>query len=322
MNAPAYPAPRPAVPGPDRGTFLRDVVEGLGYPQKTIPAKYFYDLEGSRLFDEITRLPEYYPTRTELSILRRYGTEVMAEVPAGSAVVEFGAGSTEKIRVLLEALPDVAAYVPVDVSGDFLEAQADALRADRPGLRVVPVVGDFTREMTLPPEVAGLPLLGFFPGSTIGNFEPATARSLLTRFRDLLGPGALLVLGVDLVKDDAVLNAAYDDAAGVTARFNLNLLARINRELGADFLLERFRHKAFFNRSRSRIEMHLESLSAQTVRIGDHVVQFAPGETIHTENSYKYTPARFEALASEAGWTVRRVLTDDGRRFAMFVLRA
>ena len=297
MNAPAFPATRRAPVTAADPVFLADVLDGLSLPQKTIPAKYFYDLAGSCLFDEITRLPEYYPTRTELSILRDQAAEIGRLAPDGAAVIEFGAGSSEKIRVLLDALPGVASYVPVDVSGDFLQAEAERLRADRPGLAVLPVVGDFTRRVVLPDAIAGQPRIGFFPGSTIGNFEPEMAGWLLGRFAELLGPGALLVLGVDLVKNVAVLDAAYDDAAGVTARFNLNLLSRINRELGADFDLEGFRHRAGFHRDRSRVEMHLVSTQDQDVLIAGERIHFQAGETIHTENSYKYTPDAFGRLA-------------------------
>ena len=302
--------------------FLADVIDGLSRPQKTISAKYFYDLEGSKLFDEITRLPEYYPTRTELSILRDQAREIGRLSRPGLAVVEFGAGSSEKIRSLLRALPQVSLYVPIDVSGDFVEGEAAQLRADRPDLEVVPVIGDFTGEMLLPPEARNRPLLGFFPGSTIGNFEPEQAGRLLARFAALLGEGASLLIGVDLVKPDAILNAAYDDAAGVTAQFNLNLLRRINRELGADFDLAGFAHRAAFNRAQSRVEMHLVSLRAQEVRLGDATMRFAAGETIHTENSYKYRPEDFEALAIRSGWLRERMLTDPNGLFALFALRA
>lgn len=302
--------------------FLADVLEGLSRPQKTLPAKYFYDLEGSRLFEEITRLPEYYPTRTELSILRGRTEDLARLSRPGLAVVEFGSGSSEKIRALLRALPEVAAYVPVDVSGEFVRAEAARLRADRPDLEVVPAIGDFTKELDLPPEIRARPLLGFFLGSTIGNFEPEEAGRLLRHFAALLGPGASLLVGVDLVKPDSILNPAYDDAAGVTARFNLNLLRRANRELGADFDLRGFAHRAFFNRPMSRIEMHLVSLRGQEVHLGGRILRFAEGETIHTENSYKYRPADFEALARRSGWLPETMLTDPGGLFALFALRA
>lgn len=302
--------------------FLADVSDGLSRPQKTLSAKYFYDLEGSRLFEEITRLPEYYPTRTELSILKGRAREIGRLSRPGLAVVEFGSGSSEKIRALLKALPDVQVHVPIDVSSEFVTGEAAQLRADHPDLEVIPVIGDFTGELALPAEIRARPLLGFFPGSTIGNFEPEQASRILARFASLLGEGASLLIGVDLVKPDAILNAAYDDAAGVTARFNLNLLARINRELGADFDLRAFSHRAFFDRTKSRIEMHLVSLRRQTVRIGCRTFGFEAGETIHTENSYKYRPGDFEALAIRSGWLREAMLTDPHDLFAIFALRA
>ena len=322
MNAPVIGRLRPDAGGRLESVFLQDVLDGLGRPRKTISAKYFYDLEGSRLFEEITRLPEYYPTRTELSILSSRADAIAALVPDGATIVEFGAGSTEKIRILLRALPRLAAYVPVDVSGEFLAAEAARLRADMPDLEVLPVTGDFTGPIRLPAGLGTRSLVGFFPGSTIGNFEPEMAGDLLARFAELLGPGALLVIGVDLVKDNAVLDAAYDDAAGVTARFNRNLLVRINRELGADFDLDAFAHRAFFDRAKSRIEMHLVSRRDQVVRIAGHEIAFRAGETIHTENSYKYTPASFEALAARAGWSRAELFGDAEGLFAVFVLRA
>lgn len=308
-------------PRPDPA-FLADAMHGLGRSPKTLPAKYFYDLEGSRLFEEITRLPEYYPTRAEIGILRAGGEVIGAAIPAGAAVVEFGAGSTEKIRVLLPSLSDAAAYVPVDVSGEYLEGEAARLRADMPDLEVFPVAGDFTRPIRLPDAIAGRPIVAFFPGSTIGNFEPDVAGSLLADFAERLGSGASLIIGVDLVKSAEILEPAYDDAAGVTGRFNLNLLVRLNRELGTDFDPGGFAHSAFFDRERSRIEMHLVSLRPQTVRLDGSTIRFEAGETIHTENSYKYEPAGFEALAVGAGWERVVFLTDPDRLFGVFVLRA
>lgn len=308
--------------GAARNSFRDDVRAGLAGRPKTLPAKYFYDARGSQLFDEITRLPEYYPTRTELRILEDNAAALGRAVPPGAALVEFGAGSARKVRILLSRMPGLAAYVPVDVSGEFLNAEARALRADHPGLAVEPVVADFTADFALPPRAAHRPLVGFFPGSTIGNFEPHAARALLRRFGALLGPGSTLILGVDLVKDDSTLNAAYDDAAGVTARFNLNLLVRINRELGGDIDLAAFAHRAFFNRELSRIEMHLVSRRPQTVTAAGRRFHFAEGETIHTENSYKYTPDSFRDLAASAGWSTAATMTDAAALFAVLVLRA
>ena len=301
--------------------FLADVRDGLSRPQKALSPKYFYDAAGSALFEEITRLPEYYPTRTEIGILDRSGPEIAALLPTQAALVEFGSGSTVKLRRLLEHLDTLAAYVPVDVSGEFLRAQAEALSGDFPSLRVEPVVADFTRDFDLPGSLDGLPRAGFFPGSTIGNFEPAEAEDLLRRFGRILGQGAHMIVGVDLVKDPATLETAYDDDAGVTAAFNLNLLSRINRELAGRFDPAAFAHRAVFNSQASRIEMHLVAREEQAVLIGSDTFTFAAGETIHTESSYKYTAATFRALAERAGWTWLTVWTDPEALFSVHALR-
>ncbi|WP_431311026.1 L-histidine N(alpha)-methyltransferase [Methylobacterium nigriterrae] len=306
---------------PDDRAFLEDVLAGFAKPQKVLPAKYFYDAAGSDLFEEITRLPEYYPTRTELGILDARGPEIAAALPPRATLVEFGSGSTVKVRRLLRHLPDLRAYVPVDVSESFLLSEAAVLRADFPKLRVEPVAADFTQPFALPAGVGTEGVAGFFPGSTIGNFEPPEASRLLAQFGRVLGNGATLIVGVDLVKDRTVLEAAYDDAAGVTARFNLNLLARINRELGGDLDLASFRHRALFNGHASRIEMHLVSTRAQTVGVAGRCFAFTEGETIHTENSYKYTVESFRALAAAAGWVPGAVWTDPERLFAVHALR-
>jgi len=313
---PIFPTAVPADP-----VFLDDVRAGLTGGRKTLSPKYFYDAAGSELFEAITALPEYYPTRTEIGILDERGPEIAALLPKKAALVEFGSGSTAKLRRLLRHLPDLAAYVPVDVSGEFLAEQAATLREDFPDLTVEPVVADFTRPFALPESIALAPRAGFFPGSTVGNFEPAEAQTLLQRFGDILGPGALLILGVDLVKETGRLEAAYDDAAGVTAAFNRNLLKRINRELGGDFDLDAFAHRAVFNREASRIEMHLVAQSDQTVRIGGDGFTFRRGETIHTENSYKYTLDSFRALAGRAGWHSVQAWTDADALFSVHVLR-
>lgn len=301
--------------------FLADVRAGLSKPRKTLSPKYFYDAAGSELFEQITVLPEYYPTRTEISILDARGSEIAKVLPKQAALVEFGSGSTAKLRRLLRHLPDLAAYVPVDVSGEFLADQAMTLRQDFPNLAVEAVVADFTKPFTLPETTAMAPRAGFFPGSTVGNFEPAEAEALLDSFGEILGPDALLILGVDLVKDKDRLEAAYDDAAGVTAAFNMNLLKRINHELGGDFDLDAFEHRAVFNTQASRIEMHLVSRKDQTVRIGGDSFAFREGETIHTENSYKYTLETFRALAARAGWQTVTVWTDEDALFSVHVLR-
>ncbi|WP_322517996.1 L-histidine N(alpha)-methyltransferase [Rhodopseudomonas palustris] len=306
---------------PQTQTFAADVLDGLSQPQKSLSPKYFYDDAGSELFVEITKLPEYYPTRTELGILRDRAGEIAALIPPNAAIVEFGAGATTKIRLLLAA-HEVAAYVPVDISGDFITAQAAELRRDFPDLAVYPVAADFTEPFALPEAVRDLPKVGFFPGSTLGNFEPQDAAHFLNSARDILGDGARLIIGVDLEKDERLLVPAYDDAAGVTAKFNLNVLERINRELDGDVELPAFAHRAIYNRDLHRIEMHLVSLRDQTVRILGEPIAFRAGETIHTENSYKYSLARFRALAQDSGWTLKQSWTDADGLFSVHALEA
>ena len=301
--------------------FARDVLDDLSQHPKRLSPKYFYDAAGSELFEQITRLPEYYPTRTELSILRDRAGAIAATLPKGAALVEFGAGATTKVRLLLNQCA-LGAYVPVDISGDFLKAQADVLRQDFPGLDVYPVTADFTAPFTLPEAIAAMPKVGFFPGSTLGNFEPHEACGFLRSARDILGHGAQMVIGVDLEKDERVLYEAYNDKAGVTARFNLNVLHRINRDLGGNFDLSAFTHRAIYNRDRHRIEMHLISRKSQTVRVLGHSFSFRAGETIHTENSYKYSLERFTALARGSGWTPRATWTDSSGLFSVHALVA
>lgn len=320
---PAVPVLRRSRPvAPVASEFAADVLAGLRTMPRILPPKYFYDEIGSRLFEEITQLPEYYPTRCEIGILREHAAAMAALIPAGAALVEFGSGSSTKIRTLLSALPRLGAYVPVDISGDFLRQEAMRLRRDFPQLEVEPVAADFTQDFVLPRVAAGMPRAGFFPGSTIGNFEPHDAAAFLRHARRILGRGAVLITGVDLVKDERVLHAAYNDRAGVTARFNLNLLTRINRELGGNFDLHAFEHHAFYNRERQRIEMHLTSTRRQTVRVLGHVFRFRAGETIHTENSCKYTVEGFAALAQNAGWAQEQVWTDSAGYFSVQALRA
>ncbi|ABE38994.1 conserved hypothetical protein [Rhodopseudomonas palustris BisB5] len=306
---------------PQTQIFAADVLDGLSQPQKSLSPKYFYDDAGSELFVEITKLPEYYPTRTELGILRDRAGEIAALIPPNAAIVEFGAGSTTKIRILLAA-HKVAAYVPVDISGDFITAQAEGLRRDFPDLAVYPVAADFTEPFELPGALRELPKVGFFPGSTLGNFEPQEAAHFLASARGILGQGAQLIIGVDLEKDERLLVPAYDDSAGVTAKFNLNVLERINRELGGDLEVPSFRHRAIYNRDQHRIEMHLVSLREQNVRILGEDIAFRAGETIHTENSYKYSLPRFRALAQESGWTLKRSWTDADGLFSVHALEA
>jgi dimethylhistidine N-methyltransferase len=300
--------------------FADDVIAGLAAQPKRIPPKYFYDDEGSRLFEVITQLPEYYPTRSELEILSAHAADIAAFIPQNAILVEFGSGSCRKVRLLLDAAPHLRAYVPVDISSGFLDGQAAMLRRDYRGLAVAPVAADFTQNFALPQHLQAGPCVGFFPGSTIGNFEPHEATDFLRHAAAMLGPGASFIVGADLVKAPDVLNAAYNDAAGVTRQFNLNLLARINRELDADFDLDRFDHCAFYDGTRRRIEMHLVSLAAQTVSVAGFQVPFRAGETIHTENSYKFTPESFATLARRAGWMVRAMWTDAERRFAVYAL--
>jgi dimethylhistidine N-methyltransferase len=301
--------------------FAGDVIGNLSQHPKRLSPKYFYDAAGSELFEQITVLPEYYPTRTELGILRDRGREIAADIPDGAALVEFGAGATTKVRLLLEHC-EFSAYVPVDISGEFLSAQADGLRKDFPALDVYPVAADFTTPFALPPAIADMSKVGFFPGSTLGNFEPHEASSFLRTAREILGDGAQMIIGVDLEKDERVLYDAYNDSAGVTARFNLNVLVRINRELGGNFDLSGFIHRSIYNRDRHRIEMHLISRKAQNVRILGNNFSFRPGESIHTENSYKYSLERFTALARGSGWSVRKSWTDKARMFSVHSLVA
>jgi dimethylhistidine N-methyltransferase len=308
-------------PHPSSETFAADVLAGLTAEKKSLPAKYFYDESGSRLFDRITQLPEYYPTRTELGILKEHAADIAALLPDRSALIEFGSGSKTKAEIVLAAAPHVAAYLPVDISSEVLHQEAAALRRDFPKLTVLPVEVDFCQSFDVPPDVAALPRAGFFPGSTIGNFEPHEACTFLRNAARTLGPDAIFIVGVDLVKDRAILNAAYNDGAGVTAQFNINVLARINRELGGNFDLKCFEHHAFFNRERSRIEMHLASIKRQRVRIRGETIEFRPGETIHTENSYKYSLKSFTALARGSGWAVHTTWTDEQKYFAVYALK-
>ncbi len=301
------------------GRFAADVLAGLSAKPKRLPPKYFYDSAGSALFERITQLPEYYPTRCELALLRDNAPAIASRFPPSCALIEFGAGSSKKARILFGAAATVEAYVPVDISGEFLHQDAALLRRDFPRLAVHPLVADFTQGFDIPAAVAALPRVGFFPGSTIGNFEPQEAARFLRHAGDMLGAGAVLVIGVDLVKDPAVLRAAYNDADGVTAKFNLNLLARINRELGADFDLTAFAHRAFYNREQSRIEMHLVSTRRQKIKVNGTAIGFRAGETIHTENSYKYTLASFAALARGSGWSPLEVWSDG--RFSVHAIR-
>jgi dimethylhistidine N-methyltransferase len=298
--------------------FRADVLSGLRNRQKRLPCKYFYDDVGSRLFDDICELPEYYPTRTELSILHADGGAMAGRLGPDCLVIEYGSGSGTKTRLLLDALDQPAGYLPMDIAREHLERSAATLAAEFPALAVLPVCADFTRTFALPP---GLPVAArraiYFPGSTIGNFSPPAARRLLAGMALLAGAGGAVLIGVDLKKDPRVLEAAYDDAAGVTAAFNRNLLVRINRELGGTFRPELFAHHALYNPTHGRIEMHLVSRRRQTVGVAGERIEFEDGEGIRTECSYKYTVRGFQALAAEAGLLARQVWTDPKRWFSV-----
>lgn len=306
---------------PELGTtFARDVLSGLAGKRKSIPCTWLYDHRGSELFEQITALPEYYPTRTETWLLERCAAEIAALAGPGASVIELGSGSSRKTPLLLAALEAPACYMPIDISAQFLAESVGPLRERFAALPIVPKVADFTRLGPLDGLPGGGRRLVFFPGSTIGNFVPEAAVALLVQIGAAVGPGALMVVGADATHDPAVLVPAYDDAQGVTAAFNKNLLLRINRELGGDFSLSAFRHEARYEPSQQRIEMHLVSEYTQRVTVLGHSFRFAAGESIHTENSYKYGIARFQALAQRAGWAHRQLWMDGQSRFALHVL--
>jgi dimethylhistidine N-methyltransferase len=310
-------AVRPA----DQDDFRASVLRGLAATPKRLEAKYFYDDAGSALFEAICELDEYYVTRAEIAILAEAAPEIARAIGPGAVVFEPGSGAGVKCRLLLDALRHPAAFLPSDISADHLQAAADVLAADYPQLEVHALALDFTAEFSLPLDALGSGAgVVFFPGSTIGNFEPAEAEAFLARMRRATGAEWLLI-GVDLEKDKRILIPAYDDAKGVTAAFNLNLLTRINRELGGNFDLSAFRHLARYDRARHRIEMHLESLCEQAVEVSGRRFRFAAGETVHTENSYKYTVARFRRLAAAAGWAPARVWTGEAGLFSLHLMR-
>ena len=304
--------------------FEADVLEGLDDDQKHIPSIWLYDRRGSELFEDITQVAEYYPTRTETRLLAGLAPELGAEIGGVQSLVEIGSGSSRKTRLLLAAMPALARYVPVDISADFLHDAVAGLARDFPQVRMQPVVADFTEPFALPAAASAEPSgnLGFFPGSTIGNFTPDAAVALLAQLGRTLGPRSRLLIGVDTTQDPALLIPAYDDSAGVTAEFNLNLLARINRELDGDFDSRDFRHLARHDPRQGRVEMHLVSLRAQEVRVRGRTFAFAEGETIHTENCYKYTPSQFLRMAHAAHWRCERSWQDGGRTgFTVYLLR-
>jgi dimethylhistidine N-methyltransferase len=313
------------IAAPEQNSFADSLLNGLRKTSKEIACKYFYDDAGSRLFDAICELPEYYQTRTEMALLKHHAGEIAALMGDGVEIVEFGAGSLRKVRILLDAAHSPRAYTPLDISGDYLRNVVRDLAADYPTLTLRPLVGDFT----LPLEIPALPgsdsstsrRAGFFPGSTIGNFKPDAAMALLRRMRSTLNGGGLLI-GVDLVKDPARLHAAYNDVAGVTALFNKNLLIRANRELDADFDPEGFAHYAPYNAAAHRIEMYLVSLKRQSVSLCGQRIEFAQGEPVHTEDSHKYTIESFREMAARAGFNPRAVWTDSDRLFSMHWLES
>lgn len=299
--------------------FADDVLSGLSQPQKRIPSKYFYDSTGSRLFDQICDLDEYYPYRTELSLLPQITQEINSLIHQPVDVVEFGAGSLVKIRLLLQRLEHIRTFVPIDIAGEHLHKACDLLKHEFKEKTIVPIVGDFTRTVNLPSHLK-LPRLGFFPGSTIGNFSPTEAQVFLANAKKTLGSEAQLLIGVDSKKDPDRLHQAYNDHRGITAAFNLNLLHRINRELNGDFDTDAFYHYAFYNPQQGRIEMHLISRKDQVVNLCNTQFRFSEGESIHTENSHKYTTAEFSQLAGKAGWKIRNSWADEQQLFRVHLL--
>jgi dimethylhistidine N-methyltransferase len=299
-------------------TFYDDVVMGLGQSPRTLPCKYFYDERGSKLFDKICKLEEYYPTRDELSIMRQFADEMAEQIGSGVMLVEYGSGSSIKTRILLDHLPDAVAYVPVDISRDHLQESADDLARVYPAIEVLPVCADFTEEFELPISEHGATHNAvYFPGSTIGNFPPEVVREMLADIVQLCGCGGGLLIGVDLRKDPEVIEAAYNDAKGVTAEFNLNLLQRINRELAGDVRVDQFKHKAYYNEDLGRVEIYLVSRCDQTIVVGERSFDLAAGEAICTEYSHKYTIDGFAELAAGAGLTLRKHWTDQRQHFAV-----
>ena len=300
--------------------FRRDVLDGLSGAPKSLPCKYLYDAQGSRLFDKICALEEYYPTRTETALLKEHAARIAAAIGPHATIVEFGSGSSEKVAILLKALESPRAYVPIDISHAHMTAAAARLAIDYPEIEVRPVSADYTRPFRLPHDPHAQSYVGFFPGSTIGNFDPREAQAFLADVRLRLGAGGCFLIGVDLKKPEPILHAAYDDDAGVTAAFNLNLLRRINREIGADFTLDGFEHEARYDPVKGRVEMHLVSREVQRVTVAGRAFAFAAGESIHTENSYKYTVGEFHDIAAGAGWSVEAWWKDGDALFSIHLL--
>jgi dimethylhistidine N-methyltransferase len=302
--------------------FLSESLAGLGAEQKTLSCKYFYDEQGSDLFQKICDLPEYYVTRTETKLLRDISDEIADVIGSGCEMIEYGTGSSEKMRIVLDALKEPAAFIAVDISREHLLQVTESLAADRPDLTVHAVCADFTQPFDLPARTGGGNHVAFFPGSSLGNFTHEGAVNFMAGIAETVGPDGGLLIGIDLKKDVAILEAAYDDAQGVTAAFNMNLLVRLNAEFGANFDLDGFRHKALYNEDIGRIEMHLISLKEQSVTLDGKTFHFAEGENIHTENSYKYGVEEFQALAGRAGFTPVKVWTDADDLFSIHYLTA
>lgn len=313
--------PMACTPAPAPAPFGTDVLAGLAARRKVVPARYLYDAEGSRLFEAITHLPEYYPTRTEISLLSAHAPDIARLTHGVAVMVEFGSGSSRKTPILLDAI-GAGTYIPIDVAGEILRSSAAEIAARFPGLLVLPVEGDFTRPLDLPVKMAGEQILGFFPGSTIGNLGPAEAVDLLRGFARLLGPEAWMLIGIDTRKPGQVLKAAYDDAAGVTAAFNKNLIARINRELGGTIPADALSHRALWNEALGRVEMHLVAQRAFAFEVAGRTFHMRAGETIHTENSYKYRPDEAAFLARASHWEPVARWTDAKASFSIELWQA
>jgi len=308
---------------PAQTLLVKDVLQSLQRTPKQLSPMYFYDERGSQLFDQICELPEYYPTRTETRILEVHGDDIASRIGSNALLVEFGSGASQKTRLVLDRLPDLAAYVPVDISRSHLIAAAKSISTSYPGLEVLPVCADFTQSFALPkPASAPSRVVVFFPGSTIGNFDRDAAINLLRVMRKVAGPNGGLVIGVDLIKDIPTLERAYDDAAGVTAAFNLNVLRHLNREIGANFDLQSFRHEAKWAPDHNRIEMHLVSMRAQDVTIAGEKIHFAAGEHLVTEHCHKYSPNGFLSLAEASGWVGQEIWMDERRLFSVHYLES
>jgi len=303
------------------GEFLHDVIVGLSKPRKELASKYFYDARGSVLFDRICELDEYYLTRTEILLLKKHAAEITSLMGSQTHMIEFGSGSSTKIRILLDAANELASYIPVDISRDHMMESSAAIAKEYPKLKVIPVYADFTKKFHLPQETHEGACIGFFPGSTIGNFTPDQTREFLSHTADLLGTEGALIIGVDLKKNKTVINSAYNDEGGITAAFNLNILHRINRELEGTFNLDSFKHHAHYNECEGRVEMQLISTCNQTVHVSGHSFDFTDQETIHTENSYKYSIMEFCELSRRAGYEPYRTWTDTERLFSVHYLR-